>query len=178
MSEALTVRVFGPDNIPIPKGCTPRQVALAERMLRFDPTRETLAEAALDAGYAPETARNQTARLTEAVGFRRASEAVAKRQMDRARGLIGTGTAALSDAPELFKQMDPPYRIKLGMEMIKLGHELGENIEQRGEGTDWRRYARRLVVLAFRRGYRCCQLGRSLPQDVVLSPPKNVVSTE
>ncbi len=165
MSEALAVI----DAIPLPKGVTKRQMRLAALLPRC----ETAAEALRLAGYSEVTIRNNGYRQVALGGVKRASEAIANSQLDKARGLMGLADAALADRSALLEQLDARDRIQTGLAAIKLAHEIGETVQQVGDGETWRARLRRGLRLAMHLGYVA---GRRT-QDVVLSPTHNSSAT-
>ena len=160
MSEALQVI-----DVPAirPPGVTKRQWRLAALLPRC----ETAAEALRLAGYAPSTINGKSGRQSALVGVRRAQAAIEASQADRARGLLGFGEQALADKDALFADMNGAARATIGLQAIKLAHEIGENIEQRGNGEAWKLRLRRACRLMA----RLTEARLLRPLDVVLSPP-------
>lgn len=157
-SQALVLRPISER----PPGVTPKQWRRAQLLGAC----ETAYEECLRAGYAPQTARKQTSRLSAAVGVRRAQEALASTQADRARGLIGAGKKALEAVDADVKDLDPRDRLAFGLKAYELGHQLGENVEVSGSADAWQQRLRRAIRLAYRFGLN---KGRALPD--VVSPP-------
>ncbi len=110
----------------MPKGITRRQWRLAALLPRC----ETAAEAMRQAGYSLSTIDGKSRRSSGSVGVQRATDAMANRQADTARGLLGVGTAALATVTQDLQQLDPAQRIGVGLKATELAHQLGENIEQ------------------------------------------------
>ncbi len=147
MSEALAVI-----DVPavLPKGVTRRQWRLALLL----PRAESAAQALRQAGYSASTINGKPGRQTGLVGVKRATEAIAALQADRARGLLAAGNAALSTVTEDLKQLDPRDRLAAGIKFIETAHAIGENVTQEGNADAWRSRQRRAMRLAYRMGYR------------------------
>jgi hypothetical protein len=135
-------------------------------MLTYDPKVDTLKQCALDAGYAPETAENQTARLTEAVGFRRAQEAIAAKQLDSARGIMGLSRRALERGAAKLDELEAREQLAIGLKAAEIAANLGENLEVSGDADRWKQRLRRACRLMA----RLTESRLRKPQDVALSP--------
>ncbi len=151
MAEAsLAVVVRG--NLPIPVGCTPKQVRLAELSLTFDPETQTLAEICEKAGYSRTTALAAARQTLNSIGVKRATEALQLRQADSARGLMGIYQAGAATSSEDLKQLDPRDRLAATFKAVELAHSLGENVEQTGSGAAWKYRQHRFGALCIRVG--------------------------
>lgn len=126
-----------------PPGVTKRQWRLAALLPRC----ETAAEALRQAGYSANSIDRNGRPLVGTVGVRRATEALAAQQADRARGLIGAGKTALAAVDADVKELEPRDRLAFGLKAYELGHQLGENIEQHGDGDAWKRRLRRACLM-------------------------------
>ncbi len=161
MSQALE-RIEVPTVLP--PGVTRKQWRLAALL----PQCETAAEALRLAGYSATTVRNNGYRQVALGGVKRATEALAARQADRAKGLIGKGHELINGADS--KELADRDKFMLGLAFVKQGHEIGENIETTGAASEWKLRLQRCAMLAFRFG---AAAQRSRPQDVVVAPLHN-----
>lgn len=151
MSEALVLYEQQASSLPIPRGSSVRQIRLAGLILSRSPDdNHTWTDILRDAGYAETSIRSSAATIREASGVVRAMDALQQRQADRARGVLGLGEAALADHDALFEGMRGVERATFGLQAIKLAHEIGENIEQRGNGEAWKLRLRRACRLMAR----------------------------
>lgn len=150
MSEVINAVVVR-GSLPIPVGSTPRQVRLAELALQFDPEVQTLSGICEQAGYAKSTAVAMARRTLNAVGVNRASTAIQATRADKARDLTTVGIGLISSADK--NEISDRDKIALGAALVKTGHEIGETVEQRGEGSGWKQRISRAVLLAYRLGF-------------------------
>ena len=98
MSEALTVVRVSRDNIPIPRGCTPRQVKLARLVVERDPNSDQSLRAMLkEAGYADTSAENSTRLILSSSGVTRAIAAIQAEQPDSAREIARKAAKSVSN---------------------------------------------------------------------------------
>ena len=143
MSEVLAVI-----DVPInrPPGITAKQWRLAALL----PRAESAYQAMIQAGYSPSTARSSAGRQRDLAGVKRAGEAIQRNQVDRARGLMAVGEAALASNREDLKDLEPRDRLAVGFKAIELAHQIGENVEQRGDGESWKQRIRRACRLMAR----------------------------
>ncbi len=150
MSEALTVV-----DVPTirPPGVTKRQWRLAALLPRC----ETAAEAMRQAGYAVSTIDRNSRPQLGTVGVRRATEAIATIQADRARGIHGVSALALKTVEADLKELEPRDRIATGLKAAEIAAALGENVTQTGDGDSWKRLLHRYVERAFLRGRRSAE---------------------
>jgi len=161
MSEALAVIEVPAQR---PRGVTPKQWRLAVLL----PRAEVAYKACLEAGYSPQSADKAARRLTGSLGVRRAGEAIARQQMDSARGLASIGKQALSTVTKDLQELEPRERIAAGFKAWELASALGENVQETGSATAWQQRLRRAIELAYRFG---ALRQRLHPLDVVVSPP-------
>jgi hypothetical protein len=63
---------------------------------------------------------------------------------------MSVGTAALSSNISDLQQLEPRDRLAVGLQAIKLAHEIGENVEQHGDGDRWKQRIRRACRLMAR----------------------------
>ena len=143
MSQALEVVDVPTDR---PAGVTKRQWRLAALLPRC----ETAYQAMIQAGYAPSTARKNSARQTALVGRKRAEVEIQRQQADSARGLMAVGNAALASNAADLKDLEPRDRLAAGFKAIELAHQLGESVQQEGSGDQWRMRLRRACRLMAR----------------------------
>jgi len=141
MSEALIPFLDRTDLRP--KGVTPKQWRLAA----LYPRCETAYEACIRAGYKPSVATGVAKRTYDTVGVRRALATQESRQADSARGLHGIATEALTLGKKGLKDLDTRDLLAFGVNATKVAHEIGEDIEQRGEGSRWIYRLRRAALL-------------------------------
>jgi hypothetical protein len=133
-------------HIQRPHGVTPKQWRLAA----IYPRAESAYQALIAAGYSPKNADRNAKRELGRVGLERATVALAKVRADKAKGILGIGNAALESAASLFDQMEPAHRIRLGLDAVKLAHEIGENLEMSGNADRWSQRIRRACRLMAR----------------------------
>ena len=143
MSEALAV-IDTPTILP--KGVTRRQWRLAALLPRC----ETAAEALRLAGYSANTINGNPGRQVGLVGVRRATEEIARRQADTARGLDSLSNRALSLGADKLHELDARELLSFGLNGKKVAAEIGENIEATGSGDAWKQRLRRACRLMAR----------------------------
>jgi hypothetical protein len=173
MSEALQTLEVGPDRLPVPAESRPRQVALARRMLTFDPEKDTFTDVLLEVGYSPTTARAMARRTLQAVGVIRAGEALeAQREgeRDKARATYRKVGDKLHERIETMRDEVLVATWKTSADILASGVGSDETQREWNSANWYRRATRRLLERAFR-------LGQRLP-DVVLSPRYPVESRE
>jgi len=134
---------------PLPPKVTKRQMRLAALLPRC----ETAAEAMRLAGYSAQTIDKQSRSTTGSIGVRRAEEAIAAEQADKARGLVAFGIKGLANSEADLAALEPRDRFAVSFKAIELGHAVGENVTASGSGTEWERRLRRAIRLAYRFGY-------------------------
>lgn len=156
MSQALSVEVLP----PLPKGVTKKQMRLAALL----PRAESAYQALIQAGYRPATARSDALTIREAPGVKRAAEAIAASQADRARGIVGKGVAALESAN--ISDLTSLEKLQFGLKAVEVGHNLGENLERAGSADAWKQRLRRACRLMA----RLTELRLRATQDVVFPP--------
>ena len=134
---------------PLPPKVTKRQMRLAALLPRC----ETAAEAMRLAGYSTQTIDKRSRSTTGSIGVRRAEEAIAAEQADKARGLVAFGIKGLANSEADLAALEPRDRFAVSFKAIELGHAVGENVTASGNGTDWKIRLRRAMRLAYRFGY-------------------------
>jgi hypothetical protein len=134
MSEALTIDLV-PDRLDVPKGCSPRQVRLAMGILNRSPDdTSTWTDLLKDAGYADSTIRSDALAIREAPGVRRALDVLQRKRADSARGLVGFGMGLVASAN--VDDLAARDKVFLGLDAVKKGMEMGESVEQTGDGSN------------------------------------------
>ena len=144
MSEALAII----DAIPRPPGVTRRQMRLAALL----PRAESAYRAMLDAGYKPATALSSALRTREAAGVKIASVSIQTQQLDSARGLVGMANKALTQGAARMDELDAQEKLGFGLKAMELAHQLGEHVQDRGDGDRHRYRLRRAISLAYHFG--------------------------
>ena len=145
MNEALTVI-----DVPAirPPGVTKRQWRLAALLPRC----ETAAEALRLAGYSESTIRNNGYRQVALGGVKRASVSIQAQQLDSARGLVGLANKALTQGAASMDELDAQEKLGFGLKAMELAHQLGEHVQDRGDGDRHRYRLRRAISLAYHFG--------------------------
>jgi hypothetical protein len=82
---------------------------------------------------------------------------------------MGASQLALKAVKEDIEALDPRDRLAAAVKFAETAHQLGENIEQRGDADSYHQRLRRAVLF----GYRLGAARQRTTQDVVLSPPHN-----
>ena len=144
MSEALAII----DAIPRPPGVTRRQMRLAALL----PRAESAYRAMLDAGYKPATALSSALRTRESAGVKIASVSIQAQQLDSARGLVGMANKALTQGAARMDELDAQEKLGFGLKAMELAHQLGEHVQDRGDGDRHRYRLRRAISLAYHFG--------------------------
>jgi len=126
-------------------------VRLAELALQFDPEVDTLSGICEQAGYAKSTAVAMARRTLSAVGVERATLAIQATRADKARDLTSTGVGLINAADHT--QISDRDKLHLGAMLVKTGSEIGETVEQRGEGSGWKQRISRAVLFGYRLGF-------------------------
>ena len=159
MNEALTVI-----DVPAirPPGVTKRQWRLAALLPRC----ETAAEALRLAGYSESTIRNNGYRQVALGGVKRASVSIQAQQLDSARGLVGMANKALTQGAARMDELDAQEKLGFGLKAMELAHQLGEHVQDRGDGDRHKYRQHRTARIAY---YLGILAGRA-PQHLVLSP--------
>lgn len=134
------------ESLPRPKGVTKRQMRLAALLPRC----ETAAEALRQAGYALKTIDRNPTITVGSIGVKRAEMLIQQSRMDRARGFIGASQLALQSVKEDIDALEPRDRLAAAVKFAETAHQLGENIEQRGDGATWKQRIRRACRLMAR----------------------------
>jgi len=161
-TEALTV-------IDVPADRPPHVTKRQWRLAALYPRCETAYQALRAAGYAHSTATQNASNILDRRGVKRARAAIEAIQADSARGLVGMANKALAQGAANMDDLDTHAKLGFGLKAMELAHQLGEHVQQTGDGDRHRYRMRRAIALAYHFGRLAC----SRPQDVVLSPTHN-----
>ena len=134
MSQApQTTRTIeiGSERLPVPKGSTLKQVALAREILCADLTKDSWQDIFERAGYSRDTARSDARDIRERPGVQRATEALVAARRDSGKEIHR------SSLSELARRITPEARDELILGAVKVtGDLVKDGIGSEDEGVD------------------------------------------
>jgi Terminase small subunit len=138
-------------NLGLSGGRRPSNVTAKQwRLAQLYPRCETAYEACVKAGYQPTVARAISSKILDGHGTQKAFAVLEQRRADRARGLLAVSEAALANVSNDIQDLEPRDRLALGLQAHKLAHDVGENLELRGDADRWKQRIRRACRLMAR----------------------------